>query len=159
MSRWSVLLAHPDLDALLNPLLTFAQQQVSRRKGFFPFGARMSSAGEISLVAGDIGNEQPDPTELITFLVDVFRREAAEGAIRAVGICVDMRVTPPGSSEKTDAVCAQLEHISGECGDVYLPYRKGFLGRIKWGQLFAVTADGRVFGSRETGPRQAAPDA
>ena len=138
-------MAHPDLDALLSPLLTFAQQMLSKQGTFFPFGASMKSDGQIAMAAGHTGDERPDPVAVIELLVNGFQEQAATRVIRAAGVCIDMRVVPPGASEKTDAICAQLEHSEGQCVDVYLPYKKGWLGRFKFGEIFASPRDGRIF--------------
>jgi len=140
--------AHPDLDTLLNPLLSFAQQLLAKQGTFFPFGASMQTDGEIAMAAGYTGDLRPEPVEIIELLVQGFLEEAATGAIRAAGICIDMRVVPPGGTDKTDAICAQLEHLEGDCVDVYLPYKKGWLGRFKFGQIFAVSREARVFAPR-----------
>lgn len=62
---------------------------------------------------------------MVEILVAGFLQEAAVGAIRAAGVCLDVRVVPLTSSEKSDAICAQLEHVEGDCLEVYLPYKKG----------------------------------
>jgi len=141
-------MAHPDLDTLLNPLLSFAQQMLAKQGTFFPFGASMRSDGKIAMAAGYTGASRLEPVAIIDLLLQGFQSEAATGAIRAAGICIDMRVVPPGGTEKTDAICAQLEHVEGDCVDVYLPYKKGWLGHFKFGQTFAVSRDARVFATR-----------
>jgi hypothetical protein len=141
-------MAHPDLDTLLNPLLSFAQQMLAKQGTFLPFGVSMRSDGEIAMAAGYIGDSRPEPVAIIDLLVQGFQQEAATGAIRAAGICIDMRIVPPGGTDKTDAICAQLEHAEGNCVDVYLPYKKRWLGRFKFGQIFAVSRDQRVFATR-----------
>jgi len=45
-------MAHPDLDQLLNAVLPFAQQMLSKHGEFFPFGASMTIDGEI--IANDL---------------------------------------------------------------------------------------------------------
>jgi hypothetical protein len=40
-------MAHPELDELLDTLLPFAQQMLQKHGEFFPFGAAMTSSGEI----------------------------------------------------------------------------------------------------------------
>lgn len=137
-------MAHPDFDALLNPLLSFAREQLAKRGGFLPFGASVTSDGEVAMAAGYSGQEQTTPVEIIDRLVQGFRRDASGRRIRATGICVDARVVPPGSTEKTDAVCVQLEHAEGQCIEVYLPYRKGPQG-LEYRDLFVGAGDPRVF--------------
>src|SRR5262245_56565240 len=113
-------MVHPDLDALLDPLFTFAQQMLAKRGAFFPFGITMKSDGTVGMVAGHTGGHDAAPIAIIDLLVKGFQQEAQTRAIRAAGVCIDMRVVPPGASEKTDAICAQLEHAEGQCVDVYL---------------------------------------
>jgi hypothetical protein len=38
-----------------------------------------------------------------------------------------------------------LEHESGECAAVFLPYHKALFGRLKYGDLFASRAEVRIF--------------
>ncbi len=128
---------NPDLDQLLNALVPFAQEMLSKHGEFYPFGASMNPAGEISAVAVGGEDEHPESEELVASLTEAFRKQAAAGEIRAAGICLDVRVVPPGQTDKTDAVKCCLEHQAGEAIDVYIPYRKGFLGRYKYAELFA----------------------
>jgi len=137
--------AHPDLDALLSPLLSFAQQMLSKQGGFFPFGATVTADGQLAMAAGHTGEEQPEPVAVIELLVAGFRKHAATGSIRAAGVCLDARVVPPGATEKTDAIWAQLEHVGGQCVDVYLPYQKTADGRFEFGKIFAGPRAPRVF--------------
>ena len=138
-------MSRPDLDALLNSLLPFAQQMIQKGGSFIPFGASLSATGEVAAVMGDVGKETPDSEEVIDFLTSTFRRQAAEARIKASGVCLDVRTIPPGQSEKTDAILARLEHQDGETIEVYLPYRKGLLGRVKYGELFATPGTPQVF--------------
>ena len=137
-----------DLDQLLNFLLPFAQQQFKKQGEFFPFGAAMTADGRIQAVDTHDGREQPPSQELIDMLIQGFQIDAAEGQLRAIGICADVLITPPGSQDKTDAVRVSLEHVEGEAVDVYLPYRKRFLKRFSFGELFAMQRTPVVFPAR-----------
>ncbi len=124
-------MAHPDLDNLLNRILPFAQQMLAKHGEFYPFGSTMKTSGEI--------------TALIDLLTQAFRNEALAGQIRAAGICYDVRTIAPGQTEKTDAICVGLEHNTGQCVSVFLPYKKGWFGKIQYGQLFASARDPQIF--------------
>src|SRR5262249_12922014 len=141
-------MAHPDLDTLLNPLLSFAQQMLARQGTFFPFGASMRTDGKIAMAAGYTGGTRMEPVAIIDPLLQGVQREAATGAVRAAGIGIERRVVRPGDTVKTDAICVELDKVEGACVDVYLPYKKGWLGRFKFGQTFAVSRDARVFATR-----------
>ncbi len=138
-------MVHPDLDALTNHLLALAKQQISRRGGFFPFAASMTVNGEIRLATSYDGDEHLETMALVDFLLKGLRHDAETGKIRAAGICVDTRVASSPGAEKSDAVCAQLEHADGLCVDVFLPYYKGFLGRVEFEPTFATSRESRIF--------------
>jgi hypothetical protein len=114
---------------------------------FFPFAASMSPDGVIAAVGGYDGDEHPRSQDVINLLTEAFREQAAAGQIKAGGICFDARVVPPGQVEKSDAICSRLEHEDGEAIEVYLPYRKGLLGRLKYGEIFASQGTPQIFGT------------
>ena len=139
-------MARPDLDALLNAALPFAQEMLAKRGAFYPFGAAMQSDGKIVQTAGYTGEEFPEPQELIQLLLGAFRAQAEKGDVRATALRLDARTIPPGESKKMDAICVRLEHADGEAIDVFLPYRKASSGQITYTQLFAAQAEPNVFG-------------
>ena len=136
---------HPDLEELLNFLIPFAQEMLAKNGEFYPFGAASDAQGEVAAQAADTGEEQPDSNDVIAMLVAGMREEAKRGEIRAAGICYDARVVPPGKTEKTDAIACRLEHASGEAVVTFVPYRKGFMGRYKYDDLFASEGDQAIF--------------
>jgi hypothetical protein len=138
-------MAHPDLDQLLNAVLPFAQQMLAKHGEFFPFGSSMTTDGEIIANGAYDGDEQPPSQQLIDLLTQAFRQEAAAGKIRAAAICYDVRTVPPGRSEKTDAICVSSEHQNGEAADVYVPYKKGWFGKISYGQIFGAARKREFF--------------
>jgi hypothetical protein len=138
-------MAHPDLEELLNALIPFAQEMLAKHGEFYPFGAAIDANGQVVAQAAEPGEENPDSQEVIKMLVAGMRDQAKRGEIRAAGICYDARVVPPGKTEKTDAIACRLEHESGEALVTFVPYRKGFLGRYKYDELFASEGDQAIF--------------
>jgi hypothetical protein len=139
-------MARLDFNELLKPLLPFAQEMLEKHGEFYPFGAAMSVAGKVSLTDVDTGAKHPPSQEVIDFLVDVFRAQAAKKQVRAVGICMDVRTIAPGQTEKTDAICARLRHADRESIDVFLPYQKDESGAFQYGQLFVTRGEQDIFG-------------
>jgi hypothetical protein len=139
--------AHPNLDMLLDHLLNLAKTHLAARGAFFPFGAVVRGTDKLEMFAAYTGEEHPAPQELIKLMIGGFHAEAKAGNIAASGLCVDVRTVPPGSTSKTDAICAWLEHRNGEAVDVYLPYQKNAKGDFEYGQLFANRGGHGVFGS------------
>jgi hypothetical protein len=140
-----ILMAHPDLNALLDTLLPFTQKMLSEHGGFHPWGAIMSSGGEIQWVGADLGEEFPPGQLVIDTLTETFKEQAASGQIRAVGICYDVLTVPPGENRKTDAICCRLEHYLGESLDVFIPYTKTTGDNIVYGDIFTTTSTASVF--------------
>ena len=131
-------MAQADLDAIRNLLIPFAQQMLATAGGFHPFGGSMRMDGQLVQDAAHTGSEYPPSEELIELLTGGFRHRAASGEIRAAGICFDIRVVPPGASKKSDAIFVQVEDFDGEAIRVFVPYKKGLLGKIKYGEMFAL---------------------
>jgi len=128
-------MAHPDLQALFDSQLQFTKKLLSKQGGFNPWASTMSSTGQIQWVAANIGEEFPDAQALIDLLTETFQRQSALGVLRAISICYDARVVPPGRSDKSDAICCSLEHISGEALDILVPYTKAADG-IHYTEMF-----------------------
>jgi hypothetical protein len=115
--------AQADLDALVNFLMPFAQETLGKHGEFFPFAAQMSVDGEITAIDIETDDEDhPDSDVVIGALGDVLRTHAADGMIRACGICSDTAVTIPEKG-MTEAVRVSLEHAEAEPVDVYMPYK------------------------------------
>ncbi len=123
-----------EMDALLDALLRFAQQMLDDHGEFYPFAAAISSAGELEMVATVSGQEHPDSSEVIELLYEGLALRAAASEIRATGVCADVRVTPPGSTDKTDAIRVSIEHASGDPVEVLVPYRKRKLRAAEYGE-------------------------
>lgn len=138
-------MAHPDLNELLNALLPFAQQMLAEHGEFYPFGSTMTVEGEIVAQGASIGEEHPKSQPLIELLTEAYRQQALNGEIRAAGICYDVRTIPPGQTEKTDAVCLALEHQTGQSVSVFVPYKKGLFGKVKYGAIFAAAREPEFF--------------
>jgi hypothetical protein len=136
-----------DLDALLVPLLEFAQEMLRKHGEYLPFGNVMTTNGDIELVAGYTGSEQPPSQDVIDLLLGGARSRAATGEIRAAGICYDVRLRTE-DGKPTDAIAVSLEHRAGDAVQVLLPYSKGRFTGLRFGDLTAGPGEQRIF---ETG--------
>ena len=140
------LMAHPDLNALLNALLSMAQMLLKQQGEFYPIGAIMLSNGEIRHVRAKIeGDDHPPSESLIDLLTESFQKEAAEGKLRAAGICYDVLTVPPGKDQKEDAICCGLEHCLGEAVNVFTPYARTTEGNFQYDKIFATKRTPQFF--------------
>ena len=135
--------ARQDYNALLEFLMPFAEQMLKKNGEFFPFGAAVSTTGELSAAATYDGNETPASEDVIAMLVQGFQGEAHGGKIRATGICYDGRIVQDG--KKVDAVIISLEHVSGNATKTCVPYTKGMFGKYRFGEIIAGLDDPKIF--------------
>src|SRR5207245_5633264 len=61
--------AQDDLDGLLNAVLPFAEQTISKYGGMYPFGAAVTANGELKMLAADPGpGDRPASQDVLTGL-------------------------------------------------------------------------------------------
>jgi hypothetical protein len=80
---------------MLDFLVEFAKLMLGEQGEFFPFGAGMTHEGEMTSVGTNAGREHPTSRELIALLHSELVEQASAGAIKASGICLDVRIQPP----------------------------------------------------------------
>lgn len=139
-------MAHPDLNELLNALLSMAEMLLSTQGEFLPIGAIMLSDGQVRHVGAKVeGDDYPTSQPLIDLLTETFQKEAARGKLRAAGICYDVLTVPPGKHQKQDAICCGLEHCLGETVNVFKPYVRVEDGAFQYGETFAASRTPQFF--------------
>lgn len=108
------------LDELYDTLSQAAFDLLQQNGEFFPIGA-VIRGDDIDLVAFDAGEEHPASQDVIDGLTEVFKGEAARGAISASAIAFDGRVRSQDTGKPTDAVIVRLR-AAGYATDVFTPY-------------------------------------
>jgi hypothetical protein len=132
-----------EIQQLLNYLLPYAEEMLSKDGEFYPYAATMDAGGEVQAVSAASG-ERPDVGELLLALHAELRDQAAGGAIRASGIAADVTLTDPDSGETTDAVQLELDHADADAVDIYVPYVSSSEG-VTFGELVAAQGREPVF--------------
>jgi hypothetical protein len=134
-----------ELDELMNDILPFAQKMLSEHGEFFPYGGAITSKGEIIHIGASDGDEQPPSQKLIDVLIESFQAQAKAEAYRATAIVFDVRVKPPSSEHKTDAVQINLDHAGGVSVECFLPYVIKDKGKVVYGEMFAQKGSAKIF--------------
>jgi len=111
---------------------------------FYPYGAAMQPDGKIVSVEGYDGSDKPLSQDIIKLLKDGFRKAAKNGEYIATGIFFDVKVTPPGSTEKTDAIAVALDHKQGYSVVVFCPY-KILDTNVQFGDIFTEAGQNDIF--------------
>jgi len=133
------------LGRLQDSVLPFAERMLKGAGEFYPFGGTMNAQGVITQVGGYTGSERPKFAEVIALLKEGFRKQAESRQIVASALVYDVRVIPPGSKEKTDAVAVSLDHRGGMSIIMLYPYRISADKQVSFGQPFAQKGSGDVF--------------
>jgi hypothetical protein len=140
-------LEHDDELAMLIGVLVKAGQTLlkNQRGEFLPFAAFINSSGNAEMLGADLGVAQPKSTEVIEFLRRALRVLAEQQKIKASGICVNVAARLPGYGDKVDAICCSIERVSQQPIDLYVPFRKGFLGQLKYDKALVLPGKSLVF--------------
>ncbi|MBX6393295.1 MAG: hypothetical protein IRY96_07460, partial [Burkholderiales bacterium] len=129
---------------LLNIAIQLARQSLSKNGTFAPFGAHISADGETALVEPDEVNPDAVP-ELLSGLRELLREKAQNGEIRAAVLCFEGRATPPGEDAACAVIGLQLDHESGECYELGVPYVIADTGEVELGMVFGARVQPDLF--------------
>ena len=130
--------AQDDLDGLLNAVLPFAEQSIARHGEMYPFGAAVTAAGELKMLAVDPGaGEHPASQDVLDGLY--VRARQSQDEHRAVAFAADVK------ANGSDALRVELEHLEGTTL-VLLPYtRSRFKKTVTLGQMSSGVGERRIW--------------
>lgn len=109
------------LEKLLNALVPFAQEMLSKHGEFYPFGMYLNTQDEIVVTGQDLHEEHPASQKVIDSLVQIFRN--GKENILAAGIAFDSKVETD-DHQKVDAIAVRLEERGGHTILAHFPYKK-----------------------------------
>ena len=133
-----------EVEDLMNASIGFAEKMLKEHGEFYPYGAAMTTDGEIVSVAADGGGEQPPSQEIIDLLKESFRAAATAGEYRATALIYDVRASTPPDGEVSDAIAVALDHRDDYSVTVLFPYKIAD-GELVFGQIFAQAGANDVF--------------
>ena len=138
-------MAHPDLDRVFDHLVTFSKKMLDSRGEFAPHGAAIDNGGKLAIFGAQDDSDRT-AAGLIRLIEGYFRTLAAQKKIRACGLSFDVMVqVPDEGNRKSDAIQCRLEHANGESVNVFTPWKRGLLGRIQYGKVFAGRGTREIF--------------
>ena len=133
-----------ECEALMNEALPFAEKMLQEHGEFFPYGNALNNKGEVVLVAGYDGREQPPSSDLIKLINQGFVSGAKSGQYKATALVYDVRIKVGASDEKTDAIAVSLNHKDNYSVVVVFPYTLKD-GKLTFGELMAEEGEYDVF--------------
>lgn len=133
-----------EVEEVMNSGLSFGTEMLEKHGEFFPYGGAMTASGEVISVGGYTGEEQPPSQEVIELLRNGYRKAAESGEYKATALFYDVRVVPPESTTKSDAIAVELDHEQGYSVVVFFPYQLNS-GKVIFGQVFAQQGANEIF--------------
>jgi hypothetical protein len=141
--------AKTDAEELMNALLPLAKRMLREHREFFPYGGVLKDDREIVHIGATVpGESRPKSRDLIELLKQELRGWAVANGCMTTGLVYDVKVVPPGSNEKVDAIEILLDHREGYSAEVFYPYCFDEQGELKLGKMFAQRGKGEVFQDR-----------
>jgi hypothetical protein len=141
------------VDAVVKEGVTYAKTQIEQMFSFLPFAIVMHADGRTERFRAPTGDEldpvdapeqEADPGWALEQLNRRIAREATvKGDFRVVGIFSNAEVALP-DGKQSDAIQASMEHASGYCTDVFLPYAR-VVNDLTWGDPISSKGKGLVF--------------
>ncbi len=136
-----------EVELLLNEGIPFALEMLDKYGEFYPFALALDAQDAPIQVAIDPGEQHPESTQVLALLQEAMQKGAASGDYKATALVVDVTLQGGKEGESTDAIQVGLEHNSGYCVNVFLPYGKDEKGEFTFGELLASPREGTVFSS------------
>jgi hypothetical protein len=133
------------LESLFNAVRPVAAEMVARKGEFHPFGASMDPDGKLGNVAALATDDHPKSAQLLAQLKASFRSAAKSNKIVASALVYDIRVTPPGKQDKTDAIAIDLDHRDGVSLTMICPYRIDADHQLIFGELLVQPGNHEIF--------------
>lgn len=121
-----------DLKLLLKEIMPVTQAGLEKQSAFMPMGALVERDGTIRRIAFEVDPAAP-VKDTLDRLRALLRHEVETGAVRSAAVAADVKIwRRADGDEASNAVSVHVEHQSGYCVDLLIPYkvRKGLISRI-----------------------------
>jgi hypothetical protein len=134
----------PDSEVLLRRILRSAKEHLRIYGGFNPFGAMMTSDGQVEFFQV-VDTGPVSEWDMAEGLVHLFRKEAAADRLRVAGICANGVLTTPDGER--DVVTVTVERPDGVALLVITPYSKRRFRGTRFDNFTTESVTPWIFGS------------
>ena len=121
-----------DLKRLLQEVMPITQAGLEQKEAFAPIGAVVTGDGTVRRLDFQVNDSAP-VKETLERLRAMLRQEVETGALRMAAVAADVKIWRRADGDEfSNAVSIHVEHQSGYCVDLLIPYkvRKGMISRI-----------------------------
>jgi hypothetical protein len=130
-------LRHPDLNALLNDLLSFAERMLAEHGEFYPFGGSIVAAGKHVSVGAKRSSDRPKSQELIDIMTNAFRSQASKEGFVLRAFASTFASFRRGRSTRQTRFSSPWSARTGDAVDVFVSYAQVPDGEFSYGEVFA----------------------
>ena len=131
--------------------LNLARLRLEKGEALVPYAFVLRSDGRTQRVSPKLSPRQRTAEDVAAALVEGLRSRAARGEYQAVAIFRFVVIKLPGGGE-SNAIHAGLEHQSGSCAQVYVPYRKPEKSSLEFEPELRRSREAEVFEHCESLP-------
>jgi hypothetical protein len=130
--------------------MDFARTMLEKAGDFYPFGATISSSGNIGSVGGYNGEEHPKPQEIYQLLSSGFAAGAKSGEHLCTALAANVNIPSQFAPVSPDGIRVHIES-EGYARYIYVPYKITSTGLFKkkraveLGEPFAVEINPTFF--------------
>jgi hypothetical protein len=133
------------LEDLMKRIVPIAERLLEQHGTFVPFGGALDREDKVDLAGGKSEDSYGSSREILETVIGQLKTYADDGSHTAVAMVLDVRVTPPGKKEETDAIRAVLEHETGLNMEAFIPYAKNPEGEIEYDEMFVFPGKAKFF--------------
>jgi hypothetical protein len=129
-----------ECEKLMNALLPFAEQMLSKHRQLHPVGIALTRDGQIIWTTRYDTRSRPFSRNAVAVVEKGLQQGARAGRYEATALVLDVLVVPPGRNAEQHAIAMRLDHRGGYSVVVLYPYEIGehslAIGKpfSKWGE-------------------------
>jgi hypothetical protein len=138
--------AEQDAEQLLNYGLSLLERHISKWGEFIPVAFVLTDDGNPAGMAAAYQSENATAVEQLELLREGLReRAASDASVRAIAIFIDSMVQRSPEDKKVEAVRAAIDHRSGFCVDIFVPYTRSEGGEVVFGETYVTNGEWPLF--------------
>jgi hypothetical protein len=119
------------IEKIQENIILQAKHYLSEFESFYPFACVIDNRNNIKPVSAYLENDSPDVEEVLSELILGLKKGIEKKEYKAVGIALDVSVTPPHKKDTLDAIEIRVWD-NGSKVNIYVPYFRETNGDISF---------------------------
>jgi hypothetical protein len=132
------------LNLTVDKLISMGKRLLSESGKLITTGAALDTQGQLTLMPGTDGTIEPNSLAGATLVVNALRKQSFAGSLRCGAVMTGVVYAPPGV-ESSEAIRIIAEHQDGEGAEIFVPFKRGWFGRNKYGEMVENPWQNKLF--------------